>query len=159
MPFHRRTLALLPLLGGCSLATPFRPASPQAAADVGDADTAIVAVTHAVLNDSPGAFARFVGQSRLVAASLPEQPGFLGHSLRGSLLGTELWTMTAWSDAAALALFIDGEVHRAAIQAALPVVARGRFARFTLPRDSLPPRWRQAFAALDGPDARAYAFS
>jgi heme-degrading monooxygenase HmoA len=148
----RRLFIALPLLSGCAVATPFR-SVPSAGED-----TAIVAVTHAVLKDQPGAFWRFIDQSRRVAAALPDQPGFLGHSLRGSLLGTELWTMTAWSDPAALTLFIDGDEHRAAVRAALPVMARGRFVRFGTQRAWLPPRWSVALAALDGPEARAYTY-
>lgn len=159
MPVPRRLLALLPLLpalGGCAVAMPFRTTSSAAKAPEGD--RAVVAVTHAMLKPEPGAFRRFIAASGTVAESLPDQPGYLGHSLRTSVLGTELWTLTAWTDQAALALFIDSDAHRAGIRAASAVLARARFARFEVARTDLPPRWRTALAALEGPGARAYAF-
>jgi heme-degrading monooxygenase HmoA len=150
----RRLLALLPLLGGCAVATPFRAARDAPGAE----ETAIVAVTHATLKPTDGAFRRFLAASGTVAESLPDQPGYLGHSLRVGLLGTELWTLTAWTDAAALALFIDSDAHQAGIRAASPVLAHARFARFEVPRTGLPPRWATALAALEAPGARRYAF-
>jgi heme-degrading monooxygenase HmoA len=140
----RRLLAALPLLtAGCAIATPFR-----RAADTTATDEAVVAVTNATLKPDLALRKLFWRHTATVEASLPAQPGFLGHSKRAAVAGNEVWTMTAWTDARALEAFVESPAHIDAILLGMPAVARARFARLTVPRTALPPRWRDALAAL-----------
>jgi heme-degrading monooxygenase HmoA len=149
MRMSRRLFALLPgmlpaLLGGCAVATPFR------AADTGDPPrgTAVVGVTHAVLVEDRRLRPLFWKHTANVEATLPDQPGFLGHSKRASLLGNEAWTMTVWRSASDMEMFVESHVHVVAIAEAMPAIARAHFARFTVTPDEMPPRWSRALAVL-----------
>jgi heme-degrading monooxygenase HmoA len=81
-------------------------------------------------------------------ASLPEQEGLVGWSLRRDLGGTEVWTMTVWRDGEAADDFLVSPAHREAMRASREVFATTRFARVDWPTSGLPPTWDQAEALL-----------
>jgi heme-degrading monooxygenase HmoA len=147
------TLALLCLFcsSACQLASPFRFAS-----NAPDHEGPVfVGVTNARVD---GRNRRtFDEHTRRVVNSLPNQPGFLGYSLRTRLLGNEVWTVTVWEDEAALEKFVRSPVHRQAMREGTPQVLTARFLRFPWPSLSPPPSWATILERLKSADTIDYA--
>jgi heme-degrading monooxygenase HmoA len=137
------------LLSGCALGRPFRTEAPPAAGS-----TVVVAVTYARYR--PEAADRFWVLTRGVLDRLPGRDGLLGHSVRRTLFGDEVWTMTAWISTAALTAFIRSPEHRTAMAATDETVAEARFARFTVPAADFPPGWDRALEALAAAPVQGY---
>jgi heme-degrading monooxygenase HmoA len=141
-------LALL-TLPSCEVATPFR--GPGYARSDGvilpcAGPTVWVAVTYAVLdNSSRGTFDDY---SRKVVESLPQNDGYIGHSVRAKLLGNKMWTMTVWRDEPSLNSFVRSPLHREAVRKGLGGVLRGKFLRFEHPTDAAPPSWDDVLAQM-----------
>jgi heme-degrading monooxygenase HmoA len=135
-------------LGGCTVATPFRgPATDGASAGRGH-DRVIVAMTHAVLGPDDDLRASFWHHVAQVEATLPAQPGFLGHSKRVELFGDQAWTMTVWRDAASLRAFVRSPAHRKAIRGGYDAVTSARFAQVEMKREAIPLSWEEALELL-----------
>ncbi|XVJ58155.1 MAG: hypothetical protein HEQ23_01655 [Tepidisphaera sp.] len=136
-------------LPSCEVATPFRGpgyARPDGVILPGAGPTVWVAVTYAVLdNSSRGTFDDY---SRKVVESLPQNDGYIGHSVRAKLLGNKMWTMTVWRDEPALNSFVRSPLHREAVRKGLGGVLRGKFLRFEHPTDSAPPSWDDVLAQM-----------
>jgi heme-degrading monooxygenase HmoA len=141
-------LALL-TLPSCEVATPFRGpgyARPDGVILPGAGPTVWVAVTYAVLdNSSRGTFDDY---SRKVVESLPQNDGYIGHSVRAKLLGNKMWTMTVWRDEPSLNSFVRSPLHREAVRKGLGGVLRGKFLRFEHPTDAAPPSWDEVRAQM-----------
>jgi heme-degrading monooxygenase HmoA len=141
-------LALL-TLPSCEVATPFRGpgyARPDGVILPGAGPTVWVAVTYAVLdNSSRGTFDDY---SRKVVESLPQNDGYIGHSVRAKLLGNKMWTMTVWRDEPSLNSFVRSPLHREAVRKGLGGVLRGKFLRFEHPTDAAPPSWDDVLAQM-----------
>lgn len=137
--------AFAALLGGCSIATPYREARP-AGQEAGE--TVVIALTEATLGPDAKARAAFWQGVWAVERDLANHPGLLGHSLRRELLGDRAWTMTVWESEAALDRFVASPVHVAAIRAGSPALAGQRFATVTRPRAEAPLRWAEALDVL-----------
>ncbi len=120
---------------GVPLATPFTDHAYSEATG-----TVAIGVTNATLD--PKNRAAFDDHTRRVIRSLPTHDGYLGHSVRGRVLGNEVWTMTVWRDQAALDAFVASPVHRTAIREGLGGVNEARFLRFDWPAAERPPSWR-----------------
>ncbi len=153
-----RTAPLLALLAGlglsaCAVATPFRGPGydPASGPTIGGARL-VVAVTNARLGTERGVFWENVAR---VEASLADRPGFVGHSKRTPILGGEAWTLSVWTDEAALDAFVASETHQRAIAEAYPGLAGTRFHRFELDRAAVPPSWEEALARLEA-EGRSY---
>lgn len=137
-------------LSGCQLATPF--AGPgydrERGVTLADAgDTVTIGVTNAVVR--PFQRAAFDDYTRRVIKSLPENNGYIGHSVRSRILGNEVWTMTMWRDEDALNAFVRSDTHRAAMREGLSGVKRAKFLRSQWPRTSPPPTWDDILARLE----------
>jgi heme-degrading monooxygenase HmoA len=137
---------LAALLGGCTIATPYRPAAPAEGSGAGEA--VVIALTEATLRPDRAARAAFWDGVRRVERDLPNQQGLLGHALRRELLGNRAWTMTVWESQEALDRFVTSPVHRAAIRAGDPALAGQRFATVTRPRTAGPLSWTEALDVL-----------
>lgn len=138
--------ALGPLLGGCSLSTPFSgPGVESSATD----QQLIVGVTHATLPEDRDGRALFWAHVNKVEASLPQQPGFVGFAKRAQVFGNQAWTLTFWHDEPSLLAFVRSPAHQAAIRDSATVLAGARFARFTVSADELPIDWTRALQALE----------
>jgi heme-degrading monooxygenase HmoA len=138
--------ALALLLGGCTIATPFReasPAGPEAGGEV------IVALTEATLGPDRAARTAFWDGVRAVEQSLPDQRGLVGYALRRELLGSRAWTMTVWESEEDLARFVRSQAHGAAIRTGAPALAGQRFASVTRPRAAGPMPWAEALDVLE----------
>jgi heme-degrading monooxygenase HmoA len=136
-------------LPSCEVATPFRGpgyARPDGVILPGAGPTVWVAVTYAVLdNSSRGTFDDY---SRKVVESLPQNDGYIGHSVRAKLLGNKMWTMTVWRDEPSLNSFVRSPLHREAVRKGLGGVLRGKFLRFEHPTDAAPPSWDEVLAQM-----------
>lgn len=133
----RRMLAagLLALLGGCTVATPYRTVAPPP----DEAATVVIAITWATLDPQRRAsFDRYT--SRLIDI-LPQQPGLLGYSLRRQLFGNDVWTVTVWASDDARRAFVYSALHQEAITETYAAVVKTRFARYTAAPSDLPPAW------------------
>lgn len=137
-------LCLFLPLTGCRLATPFAGTgySSEGGVTLPDArDTAWIAITHAELIADKRA--KFDEYTDLVVSSLPDNDGYIGHSIRARILGNKVWTLTVWRDEAALNAFVRSPKHRKAMRLGLSGVARAQFLRMELPLDAVPPSWKK----------------
>jgi heme-degrading monooxygenase HmoA len=144
------SIQLAAALTGCTVATPFRGPlfSPRAGVTVG-VNTVQLVVTHAVLGDDRDLRSAFWTHVWKIADELPAQPGFVGHSMRRNLVGTQAWTMTVWLDERSLGAFAASDVHRTAIAETGAALLRFRSARIELPVDEVPIAWSRARELLD----------
>ena len=143
-------LLLAPLaavLSGCTLAMPFR--VPEGAHRPEAGDTVVVSLTHATVKPDAAARETFDRYTDAIVASLPRQQGLVGYSLRRTLTGDKVWTMTVWKDEGSRAAFVASAAHRAAMAKALPSLEKVRFARKEVPAREAPPRWSQALEWLE----------
>lgn len=136
-------------LTSCALATPF--SGPGRTPDGGPV---FVAVTNAVLH--PDKRRAFDEHTRRVIASLPAHDGYLGHSVRGRVMGHEVWTITVWRDEESLDAFVESPVHRTAIREGLGGVRTAKFLRFEWPGDR-PPSWAEILRRLESIEPIDYA--
>ncbi len=134
---------------GCTVATPFRGPMYQARSGVvAPGPTVHVAITHAVLDEDRRLRRAFWSHVGKVADALPGQTGYVGHSRRRNLAGSEAWTMTVWTDEESLDAFASSDVHLAAIQAGGAALRSFRSARAKLFVDEVPISWQRALAIL-----------
>ena len=144
-------LLALCFISGCDVATPFRGSGYQSEAGVtiGEGDELIVAITNAELSEDDQLRSVFWGYVKKVERSLDGRSGFVGYSKRAELLGSEVWTMTVWTDKASLEAFVRSDEHQAAIREALPALSSVRFARFEVGRAEIPVSWERALTELE----------
>ena len=144
-------------LGGCVVASPFEGPGFSRSGALDDAleGPLIASVTYARIKDDGVSRRTFFANADAVEAALPQQPGFVGFSKRADLLGNEAWTLTVWRDRESLLAFVNGAVHRRAVQAAWDSFDDARFARLTIAAADMPLGWDRALAALES-DGRAY---
>ena len=152
-PGLRPTVAVLMLLalGGCVFATPFRGPGYDAKTGVTaeGTDKVVVALTKAVLRGDRRKRSEFWEHVFDVEASLSEQPGLIGYSLRRQMFGPVAWTMTVWTDEASLTAFVQGETHQAAIAEGFAALETAGFARFAADRTEIPVAWNRAIEVLE----------
>jgi heme-degrading monooxygenase HmoA len=146
-------LAALPLLasllGGCTIATPWRASPAGEAAQADGPDTAVIVVTEARLGGSRADRDAFWQGVRAVERDLPNRPGLIGYALRRELFGDRAWTMSAWESEGHLAVFVLASTHRRAMAEGEPALIAMRSARLDRPRELGPPSWAEALDALD----------
>lgn len=104
----------------------------------------IVSVTVAYLGSNRTENKKFWAQVFRVHDSLQTQPGCLGHAIRRQFLGNQAWTVTVWSDTGCLDHFVQGSIHRVAVQESREALQSAKFYRTSIPTSSLPFTWRDA---------------
>lgn len=151
------TLVSLVALGGCAFATPFRGPGydSRTGVTIGTDDEVVVALTKAVLRGDRSKRSDFWDSVWRVEASLAEQEGFIGYSLRREFFGPTAWTMTAWLSEEDLDAFVQSPTHQAAIEGSSSALQATGFARFAVDRDDLPLAWDRALEILER-DGRHY---
>jgi len=151
MPVRRLVLLLLlvPALGACTIALPYRDLSGGRAPE---SPTRVVALTYAVLDAAKRA--PFDRGSAEVMRSLPQQPGIVGYRLRREIFGDAVWTMTVWESDAAWAAFVRSPVHLAAIREGSGAIRQGRFAHVEVPASETPLSWKRALEVLESEAGR-----
>lgn len=75
--------------------------------------------------------------------------GLLGYSLKASLGGSTLSTLTVWRDHDAMTAFVRGEPHVSIVHQTSRWLADARFASWTVTGADLPPTWQAATEQLD----------
>ncbi|WP_261559797.1 DUF3291 domain-containing protein [Frankia tisae] len=115
------------------------------------ADGAIeVMASHFVLTSTRHTVA-MLRSAMAVRRAVLAAPGALGVSLVARPLRREYWTLSAWTDRAALDAFVGDPRHREAMRRLGPAMARSRFV-FWRPRASAgAPTWAQAHEHLAAP--------
>lgn len=75
-----------------------------------------------------------------------QSPGLLGVSLRAYPLRGAFWTLSAWTDEAALRRFAGADPHRTIIKRARPWTKSATFRFWSVPADALAPKdlWESA---------------
>ncbi|HZR48947.1 MAG TPA: hypothetical protein VFB06_05455 [Streptosporangiaceae bacterium] len=73
-------------------------------------------------------------------------PGLLGVSLRAHPVSGVFWTLSAWTDEAALRQFARADPHRTIMKLARPWTKSATFRFWSVPSDGLSPKelWRSA---------------
>jgi quinol monooxygenase YgiN len=97
---------------------------------------------------APGHRSAFFRDTRAVLDAMPAQTGLLGYSFRFEFLGRRAWTMTAWTDEAAMRRFVRSPAHLAAMQRAGTTTAATRFVRLRRPAAAVPLPWSEAIQLL-----------
>lgn len=136
---------------GCAAATPFKGPGydrREGVTLVTDRPL-VVALTEARLKPDRNDRQLFWREVRAVEASLANQPGLVGYSLRTRILGSDVWTMTIWTDEKSLDAFVRGDAHGRAISQSDRALELVRFARLRLGPAEVPLPWDRAIEILD----------
>jgi heme-degrading monooxygenase HmoA len=95
-----------------------------------------------------GATPQFVRAVAAVRRQLAGTPGLLGYTLRAKPLAGDYWTLSVWSDDAALRAFMSAPPHAGVMASLKPVIGPARFAQWTTACADGRPRWEAALARL-----------
>ncbi|MFI6323737.1 DUF3291 domain-containing protein [Nonomuraea sp. NPDC050556] len=104
--------------------------------------------------------------SRFEVKSLSQVPGFfmtsmklwrqalrskgaLGVSLRADLLSRTFWTLSAWTDRAAINAYAGSEPHKSAMRRKRKVMKESTFVFWTVPASALPMKWDDAVTRIN----------
>ena len=98
---------------------------------------------------SPFRMGSVVMSTRHLWSDISDVEGLAGYSLRSDVVRGTLATLTAWRDAASLALFVRNESHAALVAETRPRMHASAFASWEMPGAELPPRWDEAARRLD----------
>lgn len=110
--------------------------------------TVVLGLTHATLGPNLRYNAGFWWHSFKTVASLPQNPGYLGHATHVSLLGGEAWTVTAWENEPSLNAFVQSSTHKTAMHGGFHALKSGRFGRLNKTAADFPLRWAEVDAEL-----------
>ena len=99
---------------------------------------------------SPGS----CGLTGSVVRQLERTDGLVGYSLRAQPFARTFWTLSAWTDAAALTAFVREMPHQGVMAKLRPHMGPTRFTTWTAPGSALPVPWEIAIGHLDSPSAR-----
>jgi hypothetical protein len=91
---------------------------------------------------------RFMGLTLSVVRQLERSEGLVGYSLRAHPLAKTFWTLSAWTDDAALSRFARELPHRAVIATLRPDMDPTRFVTWTCRGSELPVPWDDAVQRL-----------
>ena len=94
---------------------------------------------------------RFMALTVSVVRQLERTDGLVGYSLRAQPLARTFWTLSAWTDATALARFTAEMPHRAVMAGLRPHMGPTRFETWTCPGSALPITWEEAVERLVRP--------
>ncbi len=108
-----------------------------------------VLVVLSAVEHRPGMRSDFFKDTKAVLATMPDQPGLIGYSVRFELLGNRAWTMSAWKDEASMRAFVRSPEHRAAVRRSHQTAQNIRFVSFEIPLQALPLSWLEARKRLD----------
>jgi hypothetical protein len=96
----------------------------------------------------------FMGLTASVVRQLERTDGLVGYSLRAQPFARTFWTLSAWTDARALAAFVREMPHQAVMVKLRPHMGPTRFTTWTAPGSALPVPWDVAIGHLDSSSAR-----
>ena len=137
-------------LAGCTLHTPFSGPGWDGALSTDAEGPFVAVVTHTrPVKEHRDAFDDHVDA---ITAQLEDQPGFVGGSLRGRLVGREVWTLTVWEDEESIADFVTSGAHWEALQDVEVIEGIGTV-EWAIEPSELPPSWSDALDRLDAVEA------
>jgi hypothetical protein len=90
----------------------------------------------------------FLVQAMRARRQARRSPGVVGVSLRAQPLRRAYWTLSAWTDEAALMAFARAEPHRTIMRRVRPWSKTATFRFWTVPADELAPATARAARAL-----------
>jgi heme-degrading monooxygenase HmoA len=95
----------------------------------------------------------FLAQAMRAWRQARRSPGVLGVSLRAQPLRGTFWTLSAWTDEAALRAFARAEPHRSIMKRTRPWASTATFRFWTVPAGRLTPAglWSEAEARISAP--------
>ena len=96
----------------------------------------------------------FLRLTTSVVRQLERTDGLVGYSLRAQPFARSFWTLSAWTDARALAEFVHETPHLAVMAKLRPHMGPTRFTTWTAPGSALPMSWNVAIGHLNSPSAR-----
>lgn len=92
---------------------------------------------------------RFARGVMAVRKQLATTPGLVGYSLRARPAAKRYWTLSVWTDEAALGDFVRAAPHVALMSSLRPVMGGTRFVRWIISSDDGLPSWAAATERLD----------
>ena len=96
----------------------------------------------------------FLGLTASVVRQLERTDGLVGYSLRAQPFARCFWTLSAWTDSAALTAFVREMPHQGVMVKLRPHMGPTRFTTWTAAGSALPVPWEVAIGHLDSPSAR-----
>ena len=87
---------------------------------------------------------RFARWLFAIQSQLSQTDNIIGYSLLAHPLKRDFWTLSAWSDKAALNNFFRSAPHADAMKALRPHMGKTRFIEWTVSGSALPPDWNDA---------------
>jgi len=138
-------IAAIPFLAACRVGRPFRGPGYDPAQGVvhpSAGRSVFVAVTRGDVQAGKGeAFSR---QLRAVLSTMDQHDGLIGYAVRKELVGSRVWTMSAWVDRESMESFAQSPAHREAI--ARGGIPRSAFvaAFVDVEADRVPLSWAEA---------------
>jgi len=91
---------------------------------------------------------RFMGLTLSVVRQLERSEGLVGYSLRAQPLAKTFWTLSAWTDDAALSRFARELPHRAVVARLRPDMGSTRFVTWRCSGSTIPVSWDDAVQRL-----------
>ncbi|CAO5246426.1 DUF3291 domain-containing protein [Frankia sp. AgKG'84/4] len=98
---------------------------------------------------------RMMRVSMALRKSVLTSPGALGISLVARPLRRQYYTLSSWTDRAALDAFVRTSLHREAMRTLGPAMATGRFTFWQVGADAPAPTWEAAHERLAAEPDRA----
>ncbi|MEQ1501524.1 MAG: antibiotic biosynthesis monooxygenase [Myxococcota bacterium] len=133
------------LVAGCAIAQPFEGPGYADGVLTSDAEGPFVAAaTHT--RAKIGAGNAFDAQLDAILDQLDAQPGLVGLSLRGEILGRDKWTLTVWETEEDLAGFVTSDAHLEAMGQADALVDAVYSATWST--TEVPPSWDEVLDEL-----------
>lgn len=87
---------------------------------------------------------RFMRATSAIRKQLATAEGLIGYTLDAQPLGKTFWTLSVWSDAAALERFAAADPHTTRIADIRPRMSPTTFVRWEVDGTDVPVRWEQA---------------
>lgn len=92
---------------------------------------------------------RFLWAIVRVVRQLGGAPGLLGHSLRAEVLRGTYWTLSAWTDQAAMDAFVRTDPHRSVMRSMADVLGEPTFVSWEVAGSDLPISWDDVAARIE----------
>ena len=99
----------------------------------------------------------FLSLTASVLRQLERSHGLVGYSLRAQPFARTFWTLSAWTDAPALAAFVAQMPHQGAMAKLRPHMRPTRFTTWTALGSALPMPWDVAIGHLDSSSSHDHA--
>lgn len=102
---------------------------------------------------------RVLSYVRLVQRRLDRCEGLVGYAFRANFYRQQLWTLSVWTDEAALRTFLDDVTHQQASEDLAAYVERPQTRQWRISGADVPPSWDDALARLDDGSAERFRAS